>query len=154
MNFFNLASLAGTSGTDALGVMAILAGLGIIAFLMIIPVYVYMALTMMFTAKKLQTTHAWLAWIPIANTVLFAKMAKMHWWPILLLATAFISWIPVVGMIIYGIALLGFYIYTIIWSYRICEFRSKPGWWAILTIIPILGWVWAFVMWGILAWGK
>jgi len=61
-----------------------------------------------------------------------------------------ITVLSIISVILYGV----FYIFTIIWAYKICEIRKRPGWWAILTIIPMLGWLWGFIMWGILAWGQ
>lgn len=131
----------------AKGIGAAAIGLLIFAAFMVLIIYVYSALTMMFTAQKLKTEPTWLAWIPIANLVLVAKMAKMHWWPVLLIIGAFI---PYVGFL-FSLALMVFYI---IWLWNICEYRKKDGWWAILIIIPFLGSLWHLVLWGILAWSK
>jgi hypothetical protein len=108
--------------------------------------YVYTSLAMMFTAMRLKTKNAWLAWIPIANLVLMANMAKRHWWPVLLLIAVFIPFINF-------IAILLLVVFTIIWLWAICERRSLPGWLALLTLIPWLGNLWMLILWGILAWG-
>ncbi len=123
--------------------MAMFAGLfvAIVAFGIIS--YIYLAITMMITAKRLKTKDAWMAWVPVLNLVLMARMAKMHWWPVLLLL---VSFIPILGQL----ASIAFLIYTIIWQWKICEARKRPGWWALLIFIPF----WQFIMWGILAWGK
>jgi hypothetical protein len=71
----------------------------------------------------------------------------MHWWPVLLLIGFFIPFINFVAMI-------AFAVFVIMWLWKICEARGKPGWWAILTLIPFAGGIWALIMWGILAWGE
>jgi hypothetical protein len=137
--------------------------------------YIYSALTMMAVAKRTKTKKGWLAWIPVANMYLMAKIAKQSAWPLWLL----LAWIPcltffispilgIIFMIIAGIASVIVMVFMYIWQWKICEVRGKPGWWAILPLIaaglswiPILGAVlsiagsvWSLVMWGILAWGK
>lgn len=109
--------------------------------------YVYLALTMMLTAQRLKVKNAWLAWIPIANLVLLSKMAKMHWWPVLLLIAFFIPLLNIIAMITLAV-------FAFIWQWKILERRKLPGWWCLLQLIPIVGWVWRYIMWGILAWGK
>ncbi len=139
---------------EELGIGAIaglLIGLGVmiivLVLILIAALYVYTSLALMTIAKRLQTEPAWLAWIPIANLVLMAKMAKMHWWPVLLVIGMVIPWISPLA----GIALL---VFIIIWSWKICEARKRPGWYAVLTIIPFVGGIWALILYGILAWSK
>ena len=109
--------------------------------------YIYMALALMFTAKKLNDPQPWLAWIPVANFVLMARLAKMHWWPVLLII-GFI--IPILNFI----AMIAFTVYMVIWQWKICEARNRPGWWVILQFVPFIGGIWTLVMWGILAWSE
>lgn len=116
--------------------------------------YIYSSLTLMFTAKRLKDKQPWLAWIPVGNLVLMSRLAKMHWWPILMFLSILLVIIPIIGIVIYCIALLIFSVFYYIWNWKICEARKKPGWWVLLTLIPFVGWVWYFVMWGILAWDK
>ena len=134
---------------------AILAFLIIFVFIAI-AVYIYLALALMKVAKRTQTKPAWLAWIPIANLYLMAKVAKMHWWPIILLIIANILTMFQSAIIstIGSILSLVFAIFIIIWTWKICKIRGKPGWWAVITIIPLFGWIWWFILWGILAWGE
>jgi len=138
------------------GLIATLLVFFIIFIFIGIAVYIYFALALMKVAKRTQTQPAWLAWIPIANFYLVSKVAKMHWWPIILIIISSILFqfentiISTIGMISWLI----FAIFTIIWTWKICEIRNKPGWWAIITIIPLIGWIWWFIMWGILAWGE
>ena len=122
---------------------------GIMGYVLLLSLasYVFIAITMMFTAKRLKVKNGWLAFIPIANMVLLANMAKMHWWPVLLLLA---FWIPMINMI----AMLTLVVFTFIWMWKVCERRHRPGWWALLVLIPIFGWIWYHVMWGLLAWSK
>ena len=102
----------------------------IIYFLMLgLAAYIYTSLTVMLTAQRLKVKNSWLAWIPIANLVLLANMAKMHWWPVLLLAA---FWIPVVNFI----AIIILVVFTFVWMWKICERRHRPGWWVLLMLIP------------------
>lgn len=119
----------------------------IVMFTVLLAIYIYSAITLRRTAIRMKMQDTWLAWIPVGNLVLLSRMAKMDWWPILLLLGA---WIPFIGGVL-SLVLLGF---TIAWTYKVCEARKKPGYWAILTLIPIFGWIWGMVMWGILAWGE
>ncbi len=129
------------------GVLTML-GAFLVVFLVVgLALYIYMALAMMPVARRTNTDPAWLAFIPIANLYLMSKMAGMHWWPVLLVVLFFIPFVSMIAGII-------LYVFMIIWQWRICEIRRRPGWWSLITIIPIIGAVWQFVMWGTLAWGE
>jgi len=110
-----------------------------------IVIYVYYAITLMAVAKKTGTPEPWMAWIPIANLVLMSRIAKQHWWPILLLIGFFIPFVNFIASIV-------FVIFMLIWQWKICEVRGKPGWWPILQLIPIVGGIWGIIMWGLVAW--
>ena len=140
--------------------------------------YIFMGLVLQAVAKKLKYKRPWLAWIPIANIWMLPSFAKMHWWPILVAIGGFVLYLIgmlitvsafTVGggnasaalfimialfMVLYVISLIIFAIFSIVWQWKICEQLKRPGWWAILLIIPFFGMVWMFVMWGLLAWGK
>jgi ABC-type Na+ efflux pump permease subunit len=144
-----LNALLAESGLAGLG--AIIAG-ALIVFLVIyvlvmIAVYIYMALALMKVAQRTKTKNAWLAWIPIGNIYLMSKIAKMPWWPILLLLVFWIPFVNILAMLVFGA-------FVCAWTWKICEARKRPGWWAIITIVPGIGGIWSFIMWGILAWGK
>lgn len=153
MNFFGSVLQYG-EGIDMMsgaalggGIVAFLLGFALVGLVIFAAVYVFMSLALMAVAKKLKTEPAWLAWVPIGNLYLMSKMAKMHWWPILLLIGYVIPYINIIT----NIALM---VFMIIWQWKVCEARKRPGWWAVLQLIPVVGWIWAFIMWGILAWGK
>jgi len=124
----------------------------ILAFLLIfaillIAVYIYSSLAFMAIARKTKTGPAGIAWIPAVGPALIArKIAKMHWWPILLLIG---FWIPFIGIALW----LVFGIFFVIWMWKTFEAVGKPGWWAIFIIIPIVQIVF-FVLLGIAAWSK
>lgn len=125
------------------GLIAALLALGAVFFIVGVAVYIYMALAFMKIAKKTKTEPAWLAWIPIANLYLMSQMAEMHWWPVLLVIAGFI---PVIG----PLASLVLMVFGFIWLWKIFERVGKPGWWAILCLIPIVN----LVLIGIAAWGE
>jgi len=137
--------------TGLAGLGAIIAG-ALIVFLVIYLVvimaaYIYLSLALMRVAQRTKTKPAWLAWIPFGNIYLMARIAKMPWWPMLLLLACWIPFINLIAMLVFGA-------YVCAWTWRICEARKRPGWWAILTIVPVVGGLWTFIMWGMLAWSK
>jgi len=143
------------------GIMALLVGLMFVWLILCIGFYIYSALTLSAVARRTKTKEDWFAWIPFANIVLMTRIAKMHWWPILLLAGGFVFYIlgliPYIGVlfaILYYLCLLAYMVFTIIWTWKICEARNRPGWWAVIVLVPVVGWIWNLVMWGILAWAK
>ncbi|MBN2142584.1 hypothetical protein JW711_04605 [Candidatus Woesearchaeota archaeon] len=131
----------------AAGIIAVLGSILIFLALLVLATYIYTAIAMMITANRLKTPLAWLAWIPIANTYLLTQMAKMPWWPMLLLVGVFI---PGIGPL-FAIA---FAVFQFMWLWKVCERRKMPGWYAVITIIPVVGLIWGLVLWGLLAWGK
>ena len=143
-----LAPLASVIGASAVAFIAAYL-VAIIVFILILSVvsYVYYSLTLMIVAEKTGTEPAWLAWVPIGNIYLMSKIAGMQWWPILLVL-AFP--IPVLG----SIASIMFSIFSFVWLWKICEARGREGWWAVLIAIPLVGWIWNPIMWGLLAWGE
>lgn len=140
--------------------------------------YVFMGLALQTVAKKLRYKKSWLAWIPIANLWMLPAFAKMHWWPILTAIIGLVLYLVAMlvsltsfalgglgsstaliimlaaFMILYVVAIIIFVVFSIVWQWKICERMHRPGWWAILLIIPFFGGFWMYVMWGMLAWGK
>ena len=143
-----LMQLGGVSPGGYLGMMypVMIFFIAFIAVIILIS-YIYTSFAMMRTAQRLKTEPALLAWVPIANNYLLSRMAKMHWWPILLLLAMII---PIINIL----AMVAFAVFFYIWLWKICEARGKPGWWALLTLIPVFGIIWYLIMFGILAWGK
>ena len=132
----------------------------IFIFVLALAVYIYSALAYSSLAKKTRTEPRWLAWIPIAQFVLIAKMAKMSWTPILflipmvlLIPSLFISKILFVIMLIIALlCAIALGVFYFIWHWKIFERVSKPGWWALLGLIPYAGGIIFLVFLGIAAW--
>jgi hypothetical protein len=106
-----------------------------IAFLFIsvifIAFYIYWALATQTIAQKTNTENGWLAWIPIANLILWANIArKPIWWGLLCM-------VPLVNIV-----------FMILLWMAIAEARNKPNWWGILLIVPMVN----LIVPGYLAW--
>jgi len=108
-------------------------GFGLVWIFSYLAFYIYLAITLMFIAKKTGTSNAWMAWIPILNLYLMCKAAgKSGIWIILLL-------LPVVNVV--AIILL--------WA-SIAQRLGRSGLWGLLMLIPVLN----LVLMGILAFSK
>ena len=129
------------------GLYAAIAGFIVILIIIGVIIYIYVSLAYMKIAERTNTANGWLAFIPIANLYLMSKIARMHWWPILLLIGILI---PFVGSIISIV----FVIFGFIWGWKIFEAVGRPGWWVLWQIIPILGTIIFLILLGIAAWGK
>jgi hypothetical protein len=100
-------------------------------FVVFIPFYIYWAWATQTIAKKTNTENGWLAWIPIANLILWANIArKPIWWGILCI-------IPIVNIV-----------FMILLWMAIAEARKKPSWWGIMLIVPMAN----LIVPGYLAW--
>ena len=128
------------------GLQAFVLGMIIILFIVaiiVIALYVYTALALMTIARKTKTTPAWLAWIPIGNMVLLSRIAKMHWWPVLMIIPAFIflalgtfvSSLMTLFIILYFAAILVMLVYMTMWYWKLFEAVSRPGVWAIIIMV-------------------
>ena len=125
----------------AFGSLFALIGAFILVFIIIfIAIYIYFALALMAIANKTKTKKGWLAFIPIANVYLMTQIAKLPGWYTFALL---LGLIPFIG----SIALIIFFIY--LW-WKISERISRPGWWGILLVIPIVN----LVIIGVMAWGN
>ena len=122
------------------GFLAAMAGFLMVFLVVMLIVYLYSAFALMAIAKKKNTPNAWLAFIPIANIYLMTQIAGLPAW---YTAGIVLVFIPFAGQILFTVLIV------LIW-WKICEALSKPGWWGVLMIIPIVN----FVIMGILAWGK
>jgi len=140
-------------GNIFLTLMAIILPFIILFMIIGFAMYIYTALAYMKIANKIGTPNGWLAWIPIANFFLIAKMARSHWWPILLFLTYFLAFIPVL-VFIPLIAMFIFIIFLIIWHWKIFESVGMGGWWSLMILIPFIGTIIFAVGLGIAAWGN
>ena len=139
----NLAIDPSSLGLSA-GIIALIFAFLIVLLIVLVILYIYTSLVYMGIAKKAKYSMPGLAWIPIVGPLIVTSgIAKMHWWPILLLIG---FWIPFVGWILELVV----FVFSIIWLWKTFETIKKPGWWAILCIIPIVN----LVLLGIAAWSK
>ena len=143
--------IAGLSDEALLG--GVLAGVGtallIVYFLVLIALYVYSALAFSRIATKAgKEDKRWIAWIPgVGPAILSNIISEKHWWPWLLLIG---FWIPFLNIAL----IIAFAVFSIIWMWKTYEAVGRPGWWAIMPIIPIVGWILNLVFIGIAAWGN
>ncbi len=114
---------------------------------LLLGIYIYTALAYMFLARKIGVKPAWLAWIPIANLYLISKMARMHWWPMLLLLL-----VPIPGLNI--LAIIALTIFIFFWHTKIFARVGRPEWWAVTLFLPSIGTIVFYVFLGMAAWGK
>ncbi len=129
------------------GLMAMAAGAFVLFGLLFLAIWIYQGFAWMKMAEKTKTSNGWMAFIPIANMVLLANIARMHWWPVLLIL---VSWIPVLGQL----AMLALTVFMFIWMWKAFEKVGRPGWWPLLSIIPVVGTIIYLILLGIAAWGK
>lgn len=122
------------------GPLGNLLAFGAAIFVFVLVMYIYTALVLMTIAKKTKTDNAWLALIPIANVYLMTQVAGVSGWFTLLLLAGII---PIVGMLVILV------LFVWLW-WKIAEARHRPGWWGILMLIPVIGWI----IMGMLAWGE
>lgn len=144
--------------------LPLILGLILFFFVLMLIVYIYSSLAFMAISRKTGVGPAGIAWIPfVGKPLLSAKIAKMHWWPLLLLLVYILN--PIAGladstvvaisaMIIVWTGTIIFMIYWIIWGWKVFEAVGRPGWWMILSIIPLLGFVLYLILLGVAAWGK
>jgi hypothetical protein len=99
--------------------------------------YIYMSVTLMKVAQKLNHENPWFAWIPILNAVLLFQLGEQNPWLLLLVL------IPGLGALIVGVI-------SIIALMKICEKRGYDKLLGLLYIVPIAN----LVLLGMLAWGK
>ncbi|NCP72024.1 hypothetical protein GW835_01360 [archaeon] len=118
-----------TASPEALGgIIALIAGMALLAGIVGVALYIYTALAFQTIGKKLKYKKAWLAWIPIANYAMILELGGFHWALIFLLLVPVLGWAAVMVL-------------ALISMWRIFEKRKYPGWLAlvpILAIIPIV----------------
>jgi len=139
---------------------AALAGVGIammiIYLVLVIALYIYSALAFSRIAKRAgKENKSWIAWIPgVGPAILTNIISGKHWWPWLLWLSLLIFWIPILGWIVFIVAVIIFVVYSIIWMWKTYEAVGRPGWWAIMPIIPFVGGILYLIFIGIAAWGS
>jgi hypothetical protein len=146
-SLFSPENIPGIDPTTAAAVATILAAFFVILFIIGVLVYVYTSWAWMTIARKTNTKPVWLAWIPIANFYQRSKIARMHWWPLLLLLGGLVPFLSLITTV-------AFWAFIITWNWRSFERVHRPGWWALFLIFPIVGWIIYLALLGIVAWGK
>lgn len=132
---------------------------GIIAFyaFFALAVYIYTSFAFMAIAKKARHKKPWLAWIPfIGKPILTSQIAKMNWWPILLLIIPAIALLTLPFSLLFSIVLfiisipfvITFAVFYIIWQWKTFEAVGHPGWFVLFIFINIV----YLVFLGIVAW--
>jgi len=158
LNQLSPTSMGGNAIGDLMGAAI---GVFIAVLLIIIALMVYLALTHMAIARKAGQNDgvAGSAWVPwIGPLVVRYIIADMHWWPWLLLPGAYFVFLLVamfavtntglllVGAIIAGLIFLVFYIYTVIWEWKMFEAVGRAGWWALITVIGSMIYLLTFLL--------
>jgi len=118
-------------------------------------IYVYTSWALMSIARKTGTPRAWMAWVPIANIALAAKIAHAPGWtfPVVLLSSLLPLFSAALSSIVFSLMLTAVS-YTIVigittwWWWRIAEARGFYGWVGLLMLVPVLN----FIVLGIVAW--
>ncbi|MCC7575039.1 hypothetical protein KO361_05590 [Candidatus Woesearchaeota archaeon] len=124
------------------GVFALLAGLIFVAIIIGLAFYVYLGFAYMAIGRKAKLKSPELAWIPFVGPLIIAYQASgLHWWPWLLIIGMFIPYVNV-------LASVAFQVMVIVWMWYLFKKIKRPGWWALLFLIPFVG----LVMIGVAAW--
>ena len=150
---------AGAIGLE--GIFAAFLGLLIFVMVLSLLIWFYIAFALMKIAKKTNTPRGWFAFIPYLNLYLMSRIAKMRWWPVLLIVAYFVfssliylgGFIGIIGMILGTIAIWILIVYVFIWQWKIFEAVERPGWWILLVLIPVAGPFIYLVVLGMAAWG-
>jgi len=128
------------SGAAAGGLLALILGFFMVFFILAIGIYLYSSFAFMSIAKKNNQETPGLAWIPyVGPLIVMYHASKAHWWPFIVFGLAFIPFVNLVA------AVMG-----IIWLWKTFEAIGKPGWWALLMLVPVLN----IIILGVAAWSK
>jgi hypothetical protein len=144
------------------GLTAIIAGLGMIALLVEIAIYLYFCLCIFLIARKLNVPLSWIAWVPIVNIFwpLIGSARKPLLWGIIsllvipllggILGTLLAPVNPMFTVLITGIAgLVALVAYIYLWM-LVTENLGRNKWLGLLIILPII----QLVFIGVLAFSK
>jgi len=117
--------------------------IGLLVLLVLIPFiavgYVLGSLFYMKIFEKAGVQGKWRAWVPVYNTMIFAKLGDLNpWWLLVLwVAYAVLSWVPVLNWII-GIAA---FVYTLLAAWRVGLKLQKEAVWLILYFFLAIVWL-------------
>lgn len=126
----------------------------LVLFILIIAIYVYLGFAFMAIGRRSNVSNLGLSWIPgIGPLIISFKASKMSWWPwLLLLAFPIFLFLPLTFVIFFP-AMILFLVYMVIWDWKMFEAVSRPGWWTLMRLIPIAGFLVYYILIGIAAWG-
>lgn len=97
--------------------------------------YIYLSAVTMTLSKKLKRGTPWVAWVPIAQFFVLAKVAKTPWWSAL--AYILLIWTGIIPLAI-----------MIWWFWNLAEARKYPGWISLLLLVPVI----QIIIPGLIAW--
>lgn len=125
-------------GSSAAGAIA-----AVILAVLLIPIflagYVIGSWFFMRLFDKAGVQGRWRAWVPIYNTMIFAKLGDLNplWLLILWIAAIVLSWVPVLGWLI-GVAA---YVYLVLAAWRVGLKLQKEAVWVILYVFLAIVWL-------------
>jgi len=126
------------------GLVALIMGMLFLFIIIALALYVFISLAFTAIGKKAKLKTPELAWIPgVGPLILAFQASKMHWWP----------WLLIIGMVIPFVGFvfsIAFSVFSIIWYWKLFERIKRPGYWALLCLIPVVN----LVLYGIAAWSK
>ena len=119
--------------------------------------YLYGSFVLMGIAKRTGVGPLWLAWIPFVQLVILSKVAKMHWWPILLLPIVYLgdyliklANLTIAATAVFGVISLVALVFILTWWEKTFKALGMSQWWVLALFVPILN----FVAMGLAAWGR
>lgn len=125
-------------------------------------VYLYISFAYSAIGKKAKLPKPNLAWIPFFGPLIISSQAaKMSLFPLLLILTPAIFFLELftsstlsafLSIALVMISIGVFIIYTFIWKWRMYEAIKRPGWWALLKLVPSIGAIIDFILVGVAAW--
>ncbi|WP_439591402.1 large exoprotein [Microbacterium sp.] len=101
--------------------------------------YVLTSLFLMRIFEKAGVQGKWRAWVPVYNTLIFAKLGDLNPWWLLILwgGTIVLSWVPVIGNLL-GLAA---FVYTLLAAWRVGLKLQKEAVWLILYFFLAIVWL-------------
>jgi hypothetical protein len=137
-------------------------------WILLLLLYIYISLTYTFIGRRAKAYHYGIAWVPLIGPMLVSsRSAQMGSWPILLFVALFLSLVAetilmFTPLILFSfilnyldyVLIIIFLVYWFIWSWKMFRAVNRPGWWSLVNIVPVLGWIAFLIFLGVAAWGK
>ena len=142
--FLEIAGVAGSDDAFAGAIFALILAFLVVFLIVAFVLWLYLSFAYMAIGKKARLSMPGLAWIPgIGPHIIAFQASKMHWWPWLLLIGFVVPILSILCALVFGV-------YTVIWNWKMFERIHKPGYWALLCLIPVVN----LILIGIAAWSK